>query len=174
MVRGGIPPAALTPAIRRAVAGVDPLLAISGMSTMEQALGNLSSLDAFVRWLLTLLGATGLVLALVGVYGVMAYFVVQRHHELGVRLALGAPGWSLEWLVVRQGIGLALVGVAVGVPLALLATRLLRVFVFGITPHDPATFAVVGAVLVVVAAAAAFIPARRTTKMDPLEALRSG
>jgi len=173
LVRGKVPVASLTPAIRRAVASVDPLVAPAGVSTMDEALDRTLAMDRFTKWLLTLLGGTGLLLAVIGVYGVIAYFVTQRTHELGVRLALGASGRSLQWLVVRQGFVLGVVGVAIGGFLSFAAARLLKTLVFGITPHDPVTFAAVCGILTAVAAAASWVPARRATRIDPLEALRS-
>jgi putative ABC transport system permease protein len=173
LVRGSVPVTTLVPAIRRAVASVDPLLALSGVATMDQALDKSLAMDRFTKWLLVLLGGTGLVLAMVGVYGVIAYFVTQRTHELGVRLALGASASGLRWLVVRQGLVLAGTGVALGALASLMASRLLESMLFGVTPRDPITFGVVTALLVVVAVGASYIPARRATRIDPLEALRS-
>ena len=92
---------------------------------------------------------------------------------MGVRIALGASGSAVQWLVVREGLLIALTGVAVGLPLAFAAARLLKSFVFQISTHDPLTFAAVGAVLAIVAIVASYIPARRATRIDPLEALRS-
>jgi predicted permease len=173
VVRGAVPVLTLIPQIRRAVASVDPLLALSGISTIDESLSRLLAIPRFATMLLALLGLTGLVLAVVGVYGVIAYFVAQRTHELGVRLALGASGNAVQWLVVKQGLMLAAIGVIMGVGLALGTTRLLRSMMFGITSHDPMTFVVVAAVLAVVAVLASYIPARRATRIDPLEALRS-
>jgi putative ABC transport system permease protein len=173
LVRGNVPVATLLPSVRRAISTFDPLLAIVGSSTMDDALGKLLATDRFTRWLLTLLGITGLVLAVVGVYGVIAYFVTQRRHEMGVRIALGAPSATVQWLVVRQGLLLALLGVAIGVPIALAAMRLLQSYMFGVTTHDAATFVVVAALLAAIAIVAGYIPARRATRIDPLEALRA-
>ena len=172
LVRGSVPVTTLIPAIRRAVATVDPLLALSGVATMEQSLDKSFAMDRFTKWLLVLLGGTGLVLAIVGVYGVIAYFVTQRTHELGVRLALGASASGLRWLVVRQGLLLAGTGVALGAVVSLAVSRLLQSMLFGVTPRDPITFGVVTVLLVMVAVGASYIPARRATRIDPLEALR--
>lgn len=173
LVRGNVPVLTLVPQIRRALAGVDAQLALSGPSTIDASLGRLLALPRFTMLLLGLLGATGLVLATIGVYGVISYFVTQRTHEFGVRLALGASGGAVRWLVVRQGLQLAVIGTTLGVVLALFAARLLSSFLFGVTARDPLTFVVVPATLSVVALAASYIPARRATRIDPLEALRS-
>ncbi len=173
VVRGGIPVKNLVPAIRQAVKSVDPLVAVAGITTMEEALDRKLALDRFTRWLFTFLGATGLALSIVGVYGVIAYFVTQRHREMGVRLALGASPGSVRWLVVREGLTIALVGVAVGLPLALASSKLLESLMFQVSVHDPFTFASVASLLALVAIAASYIPARRATRIDPLEALRS-
>lgn len=172
LVRGAVPVLGLVPAIRRAVLGIDPLLALSNVSTIEQSIDDGMAMSRFTTWLLVLLGATGLVLAAVGVYGVIAYVVAQRTHELGVRMALGATGTTVQWMVVRQGLVLAVTGVAVGVLVSLVAARTLRTMVFGITPHDPVTFVVVGGLLALVAVVASYVPARRATRIDPLAALR--
>ncbi|HEY4131108.1 MAG TPA: ABC transporter permease, partial [Gemmatimonadaceae bacterium] len=173
IVRGNVPVAALVPQFRRAIASVDPLLPLLRPMTFDDALQRHLALSRFTMLLLVMLGGTGLVLAIVGVYGVVSYFVTQRTHELGVRVALGAPSGALQWLVVRQGIAFALVGVAIGGTIGLVASRLLRSMVFGITAHDPITFAIVGLTLAMVAVCASYIPARRATRIDPLEALRS-
>jgi predicted permease len=172
IVRGAVPVMGLVPAIRRAVLGIDPLLALSNVSTIEQSIDDSQAMSRFTTWLLALLGATGLVLAAVGVYGVIAYVVAQRTHELGVRIALGATGGTVQWMVVRQGFVLAAAGVGVGVLVSLAAARALRTMVFGITPHDPVTFVVVAALLAFVAVMASYVPARRATRIDPLVALR--
>jgi len=172
VVRGAIPVLRLVPSIRRAVLSVDPTLALSNVSTIEQSIDDSQAMSRFTTWLLVLLGATGLVLAAVGVYGVVAYVVAQRTHEIGVRMALGASGGTVQWMVVRQGVVLAAAGVAVGVLASLVAARALRTMVFGITAHDPTTFVVVAALLALVAVFASYVPARRATRIDPLVALR--
>jgi predicted permease len=173
VIRGNLPVTTLVPQLRRAVASVDPLLPLAGVQTFEEAIGRSLAVPRFNTWLLGLLGFAGLVLAIVGVYGVISYFVTQRSHEIGVRVALGASSSSVQRLIVRQGLALAAVGISIGTPLALLASRLLRSFIFGISEHDPLTYAGVAVVLAGVALAASYVPARRATRIDPLEALRS-
>ncbi len=114
-----------------------------------------------------------LILALAGVYGVMAYSVSQRTQELGIRMALGARYGDVVSLVIRQGAGLALLGVALGVVIALVVTRSLAFFLYGVSPFDPLTYAAVAVVLLVAGVSAAFFPARRATAVDPVVALRA-
>jgi putative ABC transport system permease protein len=121
----------------------------------------------------TSFGALALVLAAVGLYGVMAYTVVQRVHELGVRLALGADPGAVQRLVVRQGLRVALAGAAVGLVAALAATRAMRGLLFGVAPGDPLSFLLVAPLLLLVALLACWLPARRVSRIDPLLALRS-
>jgi predicted permease len=173
LIRGSVPVTTLLPSIRRAVADVDPQLALSTTLTMDAALALQQAVPRFTMWLLSLLGLTGLMLALVGVYGVIGYFVTQRTHEFGVRMALGAPGRSIRWMVVREGAALGLLGVIVGTAAAYALTRFIATFLFGVTAHDPLTYAIVAVALACVAALASYIPARRATRIDPLEALRS-
>jgi ABC-type antimicrobial peptide transport system permease subunit len=139
---------------------------------MEDAIGRSLSLPRFNMWLLTLLGGTGLILAVVGIYGGISYFVTQRTRELGVRMALGASTGSVRWMVVRQGLVLGTLGVAIGSAVSYGATRLMKSQVFGVTTHDPVTFTLVSAILVGTAVAASYLPARRATRIDPLQALR--
>ena len=173
IVRGAVSVTSLAPPIRRAVSAIDPLLSLSNVSTMEQAIGKELAMGRFTMLLLALLGGTGLVLAVVGVYGVIAYFVTMRTHELGVRMALGASGSAVRWMVVKQGFALAALGGAIGLAAAFFAARVMQGMVYGVTVHDPITFAAVAAILVVVAVAASVVPSRRATRIDPLEALRA-
>ena len=173
VVRGAVPVLTLMPAIRRAVAGVDPLLALAGVSTMDEAIASSLATSRFTTWLLTLLGLTGLVLAAVGVYGVVSYFVTQRTHEFGVRIALGASGPMVRWMVVREALGIGVVGVGLGLGASLFAARLVGSMLYGMSSRDPKTFAVVAVVLIGVGVTASYFPAHRATRIDPLEALRS-
>jgi ABC-type antimicrobial peptide transport system permease subunit len=172
VVKSNIKTSALLPSVRRVVASVDPLLPLANVQSMDDAIGSELALPRFNMWLLTLLGGTGLILAVVGIYGVISYFVTQRTRELGVRMALGASTGSVRWMIVRQGLVLGALGVAIGTAVSYGATRLMQHQVFGVTTHDPATFAFVSILLVCTAVAASYLPARRATRIDPLEALR--
>jgi putative ABC transport system permease protein len=114
-----------------------------------------------------------LIIAAVGLYGVVSQSVMQRRHELGIRMALGAAHTKIRLMVLMQGITLAVIGIVIGTGGALALTRLLKGLLFGVTPNDPAVFALVSLVLLVVAAAATYFPARRSTLVDPLTALRT-
>jgi len=128
----------------------------------------------FTTTLLVLLGLTGLALAAVGIYGVIAYFVSQRAHEIGVRMALGASRSGVSLMVLRQGLALAGAGVAIGLIASAAATRALAGMIYGVSARDPVTFLAVAGVLVFVAALASLVPAHRATRLDPLDALRGG
>ena len=174
VVRAAVLPSSLTAAIRRAVAGVDPELAVSGASTMDEVIARSMATPHFTTTLLVLLGLTGLALAAVGIYGIIAYFVSQRAHEIGVRMALGASRRGVSLMVLRQGLVLAGAGVAIGLVASAAATRALAGMVYGVSTRDPVTFLGVAGVLLVVAALASLVPAHRATRLDPLEALRGG
>ena len=124
-------------------------------------------------WLLAAFSGTALLLAVVGLYGVMSYSVAQRTREFGVRVALGAEVRDLLQLVVGQGMKLVMVGLVLGVVGSLALTRVLSGFLFGVEPTDPITFAAVSVLLMLVAALACWLPARRATKVDPMVALRT-
>jgi ABC-type antimicrobial peptide transport system permease subunit len=123
--------------------------------------------------LFVLFGGLGLLLAALGIYGVMSYAVQQRQQEIGVRVALGASPWAVTGLVVRRAMWLSLTGIALGLVLAFVGAGLMRKLLFGIPPHDVATFVTIAALLASVGIAAAYVPARRAARMDPVRALWS-
>jgi putative ABC transport system permease protein len=165
-------PAALVPAARQAVREIDPALAVFGVETLEQTVSRSVSQQRFTMLLLGLFAASALVLAAVGVYGVLSYTVGRRTREIGIRMALGAREGRVLWLVVGQGLVLAWVGLALGLAGALALTRLLGSLLFGIEPTDPATFASVAALLLLFTLAASYVPARRAMRVAPATALR--
>jgi putative ABC transport system permease protein len=122
--------------------------------------------------LLGVFGVVALLLAAVGIYGVMSYSVAQRTHEIGIRMALGAQKWDVLKLAVGQALKLVLIGVAVGLAASMVLTRVMSSLLFGVSSTDPATFAIISLVLVGAGVLASYIPARRATKVDPMIALR--
>jgi len=164
-------PLALLPAVRQQVRGLEPDHAIHQVTTMEQSLAESYAPRRFQTWLFGIFAAVALVLAAVGVYGVISYSVSRRTHEIGIRMALGAQRRDVLWLVVRQGMTLALVGVALGAVAALWLTRLMESLLFHVKASDPVTFAVICLLMIVIVFLAAYLPARRATKVDPLIAL---
>ena len=165
-------PLNLAAAVRREAQAIDPDQPIAAVRTMEQVLGESVAAPRYRTWLLGLFAAVALLLAAIGIYGVIAYTTAQRTHELGVRIALGAQSKDVLKLVIGQGIKLALAGVLLGLGGALALTRLVRTLLFGVSATDPLTFAVIALLLTVVALVACWIPARRATKVDPMVALR--
>ena len=172
VVRTAMPPASVIGPVRDAVWSIDRELPIARIRTMDQMLGEASADSRFRAYLLGAFGALGLVLAVIGVYGVMAYAVAQRTRELGVRAALGARPKDLVALVVRDAGLLASAGVMLGLIGAWTVTGLAQKLLFQVTPRDPATFAVTAAVLAGAALLAGWLPARRAGRTDPIEVLR--
>jgi predicted permease len=165
-------PLALVPAVRQAVHEVDENLPLVRVGTqVQQTRASLNEERTFAG-LVSFFGALALLLASIGLYGVMAYSVTQRQHEMGIRMALGARTFDVLSLVIKNGASLALIGIALGLGGAYATTRLMKTMVFGITNTDPLTFAIVSLVILIIAVLACYIPARRAAKVDPNEALR--
>ncbi|HEX8336199.1 MAG TPA: FtsX-like permease family protein, partial [Pyrinomonadaceae bacterium] len=152
--------------------GMDRDLAAGGAETLEEIFGRAAAPRRFNATLLGLLAGLALVLAGVGIYGVVSYTVAQRTQEFGVRVALGAQRGDVLRLVLRRGLKLILPGVAAGLLAALALTRVMSSLLYGVSAYDPPTFALVALVLAAVALLACLVPARRATKVDPLVALR--
>ncbi|HYW69521.1 MAG TPA: ABC transporter permease [Pyrinomonadaceae bacterium] len=158
--------------VRRQVLAVNKDQPVHNIRTMEQWIDNSVSQRRFNMLLLSIFAAASLLLAAVGIYSVMAYSVAQRTHEIGVRVTLGASAADVLKLVIVQGMTLVLIGAAVGAVAAFALTRVMTGLLYGVSPTDPATFAMIALLLVGVALAACFVPARRATKVDPIVALR--
>jgi putative ABC transport system permease protein len=172
VVRSSSDLASLSAAIRDQVWSVDKDIPIPNIRTMNQLLSTSVAKPRFNMLLLGIFAAIALVLSAVGVYGVMSYSVVQRTHEIGIRMALGAAKPDVLKLVVGQGLKLLLIGIGLGLLAALALTRVLTTMLFGVEPTDPTTFALISVLLTIVALTACIIPARRATKVDPIVALR--
>ncbi len=174
-VRTAGDPAASIAGIRQAMREVDSNLPLSNIRTQVQQADETLAMERMFAKLLTLFGLIAQQLAAIGLYGVMAYVVSQRTHEIGIRMALGADRRNVLMMVVRQGMVLTLVGIAIGLVAAYVLTKYLESLtsmLFGVEPRDPWTFAFIGVLLGVVALIACLVPARRATKVDPLRALR--
>jgi putative ABC transport system permease protein len=166
-------PSALTPGVKRAVASLDPGLALGRVATMEERLSGVMARPRVNAALLGGFAATALVLAALGIYGVIAYGVSQRTRELGIRMALGARSDDVLRLVLRQGLTPVAAGLALGLTAAAAASRALRGLLYGVAATDLATYGVVAAFLAAVALVASYLPARRAASADPVIALRA-
>jgi putative ABC transport system permease protein len=171
VLRTSANPMPLAPAITRVIQSVDKDAPISYM-TVDQLLADSTAEPRFQTALVGSFGALGLLLAIIGVYGVISYSAAQRTNEIGVRMALGAQRSDVLLMFLREGMLLAGAGIAIGIGGALALTRVLGSTLFEINPTDPATFAGVAIFLMIAALAACYIPARRATKVNPIAALR--
>jgi putative ABC transport system permease protein len=171
-VRTAGEPSNLVGAIRHEVQQVDREQPIADIATMEELVATSLSQSRFSTLLLGVFAGVALILAAVGLYGVMAYNVAQRTHEIGIRVALGAQVGDVRRMIIRQGLMLTLTGILIGLGAALIVTRVMTSLLYDVTPTDPLTFAIIPVVLTAVALAASFIPARRAMKVDPMVALR--
>ena len=171
VVRSSLPPDQTSRWIRSQVAALDPTLPVD-IATLRQRVAKLADQPRFQTTLVSFFAAAGLALAMIGLYGVIAYLVAQRTQEIGVRMALGADKGDVLRLVMGRSLRLILSGIAVGLLAALAATRVLSSLLYSISPHDPLTFGVVTLLLVLIAIIAALIPARSATSVNPIVALR--
>jgi putative ABC transport system permease protein len=173
LVRTAGNPLSLVSAIRRSVTALDPDLAITSVKTMDDVKTKSLARDRFLTALFIAFAVVGVVLAIVGVYGVVTQLAKRRTRELGIRLALGARQWQVQWLVVRRGLTLSAIGVAIGVGVSLAASGLMRTLLYEVAPADRVTFAVVPAVVLITAAIASWVPAARASRTDAAEVLRA-
>jgi predicted permease len=171
-IRTDLPPLAVAAAVRRAVAETDSTISVAGLATMDQLVSDSTSSDRLFAELVSGFGLMEALLAAIGLYGVMAYTVARRTQEIGIRLALGSSAAGARWLVLRESLTMVVAGLALGVPLALALTRYIRTMLFGVEPNDVGSYAVAAFLMAVVGAAAAWIPARRASRVDPMVALR--
>jgi putative ABC transport system permease protein len=172
VARTALDPALAASAMKEAARSFDRNLAITQVVTMDGVVAEANSQPRFEMLLLTIFAAVALVLAVVGIYGVISYSASRRTHEIGVRMSLGATRGDVLFLVVRQAVWLAVAGSVAGIAGALLLSRLMAKLLYGVQPTDPATFVVVAIGLGLVAMLACYIPARRAMRIDPIAALR--
>src|SRR5262249_3526508 len=172
-------PLSIVPAVRQAVAEIDSNLPLNNVKTQVEQGEETLRMERLFAKLVTLFGVLAQQLAAIGLFGLMAYAVSQRTHEIGVRMALGASQTDVLKMIVKQGMALALIGVALGLGGAYVLTKYLERWMqlsrmlYGVNPTDPATYGVMAVLLTVVALIACYLPARRATKVDPMAALRS-
>jgi predicted permease len=164
--------AALAPQIREAISQIDPKLPVFGVTTMQEQVQGTFKQDTLIARLMSFFGGLALLLACIGLYGVMAHSVVRRTNEIGIRMALGAGRGNIQWLVLKETLLLIIAGLAIGIPLALGAAKLVSKQLFGMKPTDPVALIVAAGILTAVAIVAGFFPARRASRVDPLVALR--
>jgi putative ABC transport system permease protein len=173
VVKTDVEPATLAATVRKTVWEIDKDQPVSNIQTMEEILADSIARQRFSMLLLAIFAAVALVLAGVGIYGVMSYSVAQRTHEIGIRMALGAQTGAVLKLAVGYGLKLVIAGLVIGLIAAFALTRVMSTLLFGVTATDPATFVAVVATLLAVATIACYVPAWRATRVDPTTALRA-
>jgi predicted permease len=173
VVRSQTPPAELGRAVRQAMLEIDPVIPVAEMQPYTSLIAATMGRPRLLGTLLSVFAGTGLLLALVGTYGVVAYRVRQREREIGIRVALGAAPAALASSVVWQGVRYAAFGLLAGLPAALALSRVMRTVVFGVTPSDPLTFATLPVLVIATTIAASYLPARRATRIDPVVTMRA-
>ena len=172
LVKTKVAPLSIVPTVRHILTGIDKDEPIANVATMDQLIAKSVARQRFMMFLLALFASVAAALASIGIYGVVSYVVAQRTNEIGVRIALGAQKWSLLRMVLGQGAKMALLGVGIGTAAGLLLTRFMTSLLYEVSATDPVIFGGVALMLVVVALAACYVPARRAMKVDPMEALR--
>ena len=165
-------PTSLGSQVRQMLNQIDDKMPVYGVTSMDEQLRQNLSEERLVAQLVSFFGALALILACIGLYGVMAHGVARRTNEIGIRMALGARGGNIAWMVLRETLLLVMAGLVIGVPAALLGARLVSTQLFGMSPTDPLTLIGAAVVLTTVALLAGYVPARRATKINPLVALR--
>lgn len=165
-------PTPLTPQVRQMINQIDDKLPIHSVTTLSNQLHENLKQERLIAQLVSFFGALALILACIGLYGVMAHGVVRRTNEIGIRMALGARGGNIAWMILRETLFLVLAGLVIGVPAALLGARLISTQLFGLSASDPLTLVGAAAILTLVAMLAGFVPARRAARVNPLNALR--
>jgi len=159
-------------AVRKAIADLDDKIPVFGVTTLADQLQERLKLDRLIAQLVSFFGALALILACIGLYGVMAHGVARRTNEIGIRMALGARGGNILWMILRETLTLVVIGLVIGVPTALFAARFISAQLFGLQPADPTALIAAAAVLTLVALLAGYLPARRASRVNPLNALR--
>ncbi|PWT81528.1 MAG: ABC transporter permease, partial [Acidobacteria bacterium] len=172
IIKGASDPNQLMAAVRQQIKGIDPDQPIYGIRTMHEIRAESVASERLNLTLLSIFAGLALVLAIVGIYGVMSYAVTQRTHEIGIRMAIGAQSRHVFQMILGQGMALALIGIGLGLIGAFALTRLMATMLFGIEPTDPLTFGAIAVLLTTVALLACYIPGRRATKVDPVVSLR--
>jgi FtsX-like permease family len=166
-------PSALAPTVRQALSELEPALPVFDIVPLDQRLNRGLTNDRLIASLASAFGVVALLLACLGLYGTISYGVARRISELGLRMALGADRATVAWLVVREALTLVGIGAALGLPLAFVAGRSILSLLHGVNPVDPASYSQATALLLIVAGVAAYLPARRASRIDPMVALRS-
>jgi predicted permease len=172
MLKTAAEPMGVATAVREAMRQLDPNLPLFALRTQEMQIQQSLRRERLLAGLATLLGAITLILSGIGLYGLLAYTVTRRTPEIGVRMALGAEPGTVRWMVMRHALTLVGAGLALGIPAAVASTRVLKTLLFGLSPTDPLSFVAAGVLLLVVGALAAYLPARRASRVDPIVALR--
>ena len=166
-------PAALAGAVRNALRESEPRLAVGSIESLDERVVRSLRVERLLGWLTMTFGGAALALACLGLYGTISNAVRRRTAELGMRVALGADRAAIQWLIVREAVLLVLLGGAIGLPLAFVAARALSGLLYDVPPSDPVAYGAAAGVLLLASACAAYIPARRASRLDPIAALRS-